>query len=131
MINDLKDFGDAIVIFINFILITYVPEIHHLKECCQQICAIILSVIILVLTRISEDRYFYIFIQVKNYESSNLSVDKNYSEFSKCSNLTSECKEDIVNELKSQHLSVVNDKSTFQIAKDKAFKLYYKVEDVF
>ncbi len=48
-----------------------------------------------------------------------------------CLNLTSECKQDIIDEFKSQLLSIANNKCVYQVAKNKALKLYGNVENFF
>jgi hypothetical protein len=82
-VNDLKYFMDATMGFTHFIPIAYVPEVHHLKEFYQRKCAVILKrnnpgADIMIPVRLSEEQYSYILIQVKNYDSSSRSADKNY-----------------------------------------------------
>jgi hypothetical protein len=62
-----------------------VPEKHFLKEYYQRRCAVILKrnnpgADIMIPVKLSEDRYSYILIQVKNYTSSYRSSDKDYPE---------------------------------------------------
>jgi len=84
-INELQSFVDATVAFTHFIPIVYVPEKRSLKEYYRRRCAVILKrnnpgADIMIPVKLTEDRYSYILIQVKNYASNNRSADQSYPE---------------------------------------------------
>ncbi|CAG8638648.1 10684_t:CDS:2 [Funneliformis caledonium] len=84
-IDELQSFVDATVTFTHFIPIVYVPEKRSLKEYYRRRCAVILKrnnpgADIMIPVKLSEDRYSYILIQMKNYASNNRSADQSYPE---------------------------------------------------
>jgi hypothetical protein len=82
-VDDLQHFVDATVAFTHFIPITYAPKTCSLKEYYRRRCAVILKrnnpgADIMIPVKLSEDRYSYILIQVKNYASGDRNADKSY-----------------------------------------------------